>query len=176
MATLGQAFDSGQHEDMNDFDPIPVGEYTAQVTDSDIKATKDGQGKYVSLEFTVLSGEFKGRKIWTNLNIVNRNPVAVDIAQKELATLCRACGKSVIQDTQELHGKPITLKVRIVPAKGAYPAKNAPTGYLAIAGTAEMATEGPGGDAPWGDSGEETPDGFPGSDEPATLPDDGIPF
>lgn len=182
MAQLGNAFDSGQHDDMNNFDPIPAAEYTAQVTGSDVKATKDKTGKYIALEFTVLTGEFKGRKIWQNLNIVNKNPVTVEIAEKELATLCRAVGKSVIQDTQELHGKPMLMKVRIVPAKGQYPPKNAPTGYTAIgAGSAPSGDGEDGDDAPWGDEEktenetEETPDGFPGSDEDS-LPDDDIPY
>ena len=68
MATLGSAFDSNQHDDMNNFDPIPAGEYIVKITNSDIVKTKDGAGKYISLEYTVIQGEFKGRKIWQNLN------------------------------------------------------------------------------------------------------------
>jgi len=134
MAQLVQAFDSGQHDDMNNFDPIPPGAYIAQITGSQIKDTARKDGQYISFEFTVLKGEFKGRKIWTNLNIVNPSAMAVEIAQKELATICRACGKAVIQDTQQLHGIPFEMKVRIVPAKGDYPPKNAPTGYAPLAG------------------------------------------
>ena len=187
MAQLGNAFDSNQHEDMANFEPIPAGEYVVQVTDSDIKDTKDGTGKYIKLEMTVLKGEFKGRKIWNNLNIINKNPVAVEIAQKELATICRAVGKSVIQDTQELHGKPFIMKVRIVPAKGQYPPSNAPTGYSPMAttgggpaesegfpetGTDDSSDEGFGDDAPWGDESEDKA-GTPGGDFPD---DEEIPF
>jgi len=132
MAQLGQAFDSGQHDDMNNFDPIPAGEYAVKIVDSDIKKTAAKTGKYIKFEFEVIKGDFKGRKIWTNLNIVNPSPVAVEIAQKELATICRAVGKAVIQDTQQLHGIPFLMKVRIKPAKGDYPAGNAPTGYKPI--------------------------------------------
>ena len=130
MAKLGQAFDSGQHDDMNTgFDPMPAGEYIAQVVESEVKDTAKKTGKYIKLKFAILKGEFKGRFIWTNLNVVNPNPVAVEIAQKELATLCRACGKAVIQDTQELHGTPILMKIKIKPAKDDYPAGNEPIGY-----------------------------------------------
>jgi len=130
MAELGAAFDSGKHEDMNTgFDPMPAGEYMAQVIESDVLTTAKKNGKYIKLKFKILQGEFKGRFIWTNLNIVNPNPIAVEIAQKELATLCRACGKAVIQDTQELHGIPIKMKIKIKPAKDDYPAGNEPIGY-----------------------------------------------
>lgn len=130
MAKLGTAFDSGQHEDMQSgFDPIPAGKYLSMLVESEIKQTAKKDGEYAKLKFKVLEGEFKGRFIWTNLNLVNPNPIAVEIAQKELATLCRACGKAVIQDTAELHGIPIKMKVKIKPAKGDYPASNEPAGY-----------------------------------------------
>lgn len=131
MAKLGKTFDSGQHDDMQSgFDPIPIGVYLAMVAESEIKTTKKKDGKYISLKFKILEGKYKGRFIWTNLNIINPNPVAVEIAQNELATLCRACGKVVIQDTQELHGIPIKMKIKITPAKGDHPAKNSPIGYM----------------------------------------------
>ena len=130
MALLNQAFDSNQHKDMTDgFEPLPRGEYLAKIVESDVKATAKGNGKYIKLKFEIIQGEFKGRFVWTNLNIINPNQVAVEIAQKELATLCRACGKSVIQDTQQLHGIPIKLKLKIKPAKGDYPPGNEPCGY-----------------------------------------------
>lgn len=130
MAKLDNAFDSDQHDDMNDsFEPMPKGIYLCQITDSDWVTTKDGTGKFVKLEFTVLDGEFKGRKVWTNLNLKNRNPVAVEIAQKEFATICRCCKKPKVQDTAVLHGIPLYVKIVIKPAKDDYPASNTPKGY-----------------------------------------------
>lgn len=195
MAQLNMAFDSSQHEDMNSFEPIPAGPYVSQITKSSIKDTKDKTGKYIEFEFTVLKGEFKGRKIWTRLNIVNKSSVAVEIAQKELATLCRACGKVVIQDTQQLHGIPFVLKLRIKPAKGDYPAANVPTGYEAVEGSAQTSgsadpfgdedekgtdagQEALGEDAPWGDDGgeEDAAAAMNGDPDGSELPDDDIPF
>jgi len=135
MALLPAAFDSGQHDDMQgSFNAIPANEcdgvdFLAHITGSEIKVTRKKDGQYISFEYTILDGKYKGRKIWTNLNIVNPNPIAVEIAQKELATLCRACGKGVVQDTQELHAIPFTLHLKYVGAKGDYPAKNEPCGY-----------------------------------------------
>lgn len=129
MAKLLEAFDADQHEEMSDFEPIPVGVYPVQISNSDIVVTKAKDGKYIKLEFSVLSGEFKGRKIWTNLNIVNKNPVTVEIANKELTSIVKACGKRKIQDTVELHGIPIMMTVGIKPASGDFGPQNVPKKY-----------------------------------------------
>ncbi len=162
MAKLDNAFDSGQHDDMNDgFDPMPKDDYLSKIAASEIKETSKKNGKYIKFEFLVLQGEFKGRKFWTNINIQNPNPVAVEIAQKELATICRACGKGAIQDTQELHEIPLMVKLKVKPAKGDYPAGNEPIGYYAAKNAGQQKQEKTGSestdtpdetdDVPWGD-------------------------
>ena len=134
MAELGGVFDSNQHEDLGAFEPIPAGDYPMAITGSSMQDTKAKTGKYIKLEFTILDGEQKGRKIWTNLNVVNPNPVAVEIAQKELATICRACGKLTITDTMELHGIPFLGKIKVRPASGDWPATNDMVNYKALEG------------------------------------------
>ena len=130
MAQLGGTFDSKQHEDFDRaFDPIPADTYPMHITASSIEQTKKKDGKFIKFEYTILSGEYKGRKIWSNLNIVNPDPVAMEIAKKELATLCRATGKLNIADTQELHGIPFMGRVKIVPANDDWPAKNEMVSY-----------------------------------------------
>lgn len=163
MAQLDKPFDSGQYDDMTDgFEPMPKGEYLSKITKSEVKETKTKTGKYIKFEFIVMNGEFKGRKFWANINIVNPNPVAVEIAQKELATLCRACGKGAIQDTQELHEIPIMVKLKVKPEQGDYPAGNEPIGYYAAgkAGATKVTKEQTGSedtgepesdDVPWGE-------------------------
>jgi len=132
MTVLDQAFDSDDHDDMDGgFDPMPKGDYLCKVVETEINETSAGTGKYIKVKFEVIQGDFKGRFVWTNINIINPNPVAVEIAKKELATLCRAIGKSgTIKDTNELHGIPLTVKVKIKPAKDGYDAGNETTGYL----------------------------------------------
>jgi hypothetical protein len=131
MAGIGGAFDASKHDDMQSgFDLIPLGKYLSTVTKSDVKKTKDKKGKYISLTFTIQYGKYKGRLIFTNMNIINANPVAVQIAHKELATLCRAVGKASIQDTTELHGIPFVLDVGLEKdKKGVHPDKNKPVMY-----------------------------------------------
>ena len=108
-----QSFDSSKYDDMSDFTALPSGEYPVQITNSDIKLTKAGTGKYIWLEMTVLNGEFKGRKAFSNLNIENPNPQAVEIAQKELATLCRATNILNLVDTNQLHKIPFIVKLSV---------------------------------------------------------------
>lgn len=135
MAKLpGQTFDSSQYDDMNDFTPLPAGKYPAHIVNSDIKTTLSGTGKYIKLEIEVLSGDFKGRKIFNNLNIENPSKEAVEIAQRELATLCRATGVLNLTDTNQLHNIPFMITVKIQPAKGDYPPQNAVTGYASFRG------------------------------------------
>lgn len=135
MAQLGQNFNSSQHDDMSDTpEPVPAGDYLMKIVKSEIKETKAKTGKYISFEIDIIQGEYKGRKVWTNLNIINPNTVAVEIAQKELATICRACGKSAIQDTNEVHNIPFIGSVKFVNAKGSWPEKNEMTGYAPAAG------------------------------------------
>jgi hypothetical protein len=146
MAQLGGTFDSKQHDDFDGaFDPVPADNYVMHITNSSIEATKKKDGKFIKLEFTILEGEYKGRKIWTNLNIVNPNPVAMEIAKKELATLCRATGKLNIADTQELHGIPFQGRVKVKPAKDDWPAGNEMVSYKRIEGAGSAGIGSPSG-------------------------------
>ena len=158
MAKLQKAFDSGQHEDMRDgFDPIPKAKYLMKIVESSVKDTKKKTGKYIEFKFEVMKGDYKGRLVWKRLNIINPNPVAVEISEQELATLCRACGKNVIQDTQELHDIPVFCKVKIVPESKKGPATNDITFFepATIGASSSAPTEDEeilaNDDVPWGD-------------------------
>ncbi len=135
MAGLPQAFDSNQHDIMDKFAPIPTDWYNMRIVKTDVVKTKKKDGHYISLEFEVMEGDFKGRKVWTNLNVDNPNPVAVEIANKDLARICLSCGIPVIQDTQELHDIPLRVKVGLAKTNDQYPEpKNEPKNYEPING------------------------------------------
>ena len=53
------------------FDAIPAGKYQAVISQSSIKATRNGSGSYLELTFEIIDGEYKGRKLWSRLNIEN---------------------------------------------------------------------------------------------------------
>ena len=109
---------------MDDFSPIPAGEYPAVITESEIKVTKDGQGQYLKLKIEIIEGEFQGRLIFTNLNLWNQNPKASEIARRELATIAAATGKVGASDSAEFHNIPMIVKVAVEPGSGEYGPQN----------------------------------------------------
>lgn len=124
MAMLPDVFNAKDNEKMGGFEPIPAAWYIAEITKTEMKDTKAGTGKYLTCMLKVLEGEFKGRYLFNLLNLVNPNQVAVEIAQKELASICEACGIDEIEDSTELHGIPMAVRVIIKAASASYPAKN----------------------------------------------------
>ena len=84
------------------------------VTASELKATKDGTGQYLELTLEIQSGPSQGRRLWDQLNLQNRNPKAVEIAQKQLAQLCHATGiLQLPNDATPLHNRPVVMKVAV---------------------------------------------------------------
>ena len=75
-----------------DYEPLPAGEYTMQIVDSDMRSTKAGDGQYLFLELNVLGPSHVGRKFFERLNLFNKNPKTVEIANRQLADICRAVG------------------------------------------------------------------------------------
>ena len=123
MANItGTGYETSQT--MDDFSPIPAGEYPAVITESEIKATKDGQGQYLKLKIEIIEGEFQGRLIFTNLNLWNQNPKAAEIARRELATIAAATGKVGASDSAEFHNIPMIVKVAVEPGSGEYGPQN----------------------------------------------------
>lgn len=125
------------------FDVIPAGEYHGQVIASDLRATKSGTGQYIWLEQEILDGQYKGRKLWTTLNIINSNETAVDIAARQLSALCHAVGEIDVSDTDQLHFKPMLMVVKVVPKTEQYAAKNEVSGYKPSGGTTQVASSRP---------------------------------
>jgi len=110
MANL-DGFDASTVEPTGDFAPIPNGEYLAMMIDSEFKKTKNGNGEYLQCCFEIVDGEHKARRLWDRLNLKNQNETSVKIAQSTLSAICHAVGIMKPQDSAELHGKPLKIKV-----------------------------------------------------------------
>lgn len=123
----------------DEYEPLPAGEYLCAIKASESKATKDGSGQYLELKVEVIDGPKKGRVIFDILNLVNRNPQAVAIAQKTLGEIKFVLGS--VRDTSEWHGKPFKAVVGIKPAQGAYGPGNKITRYLPA--TSALPTQAP---------------------------------
>ena len=154
MASLNGMQDPTGGETSAPRDALPAGEYIAALVKSDGMETKDRSGSYIQCEFEVMDGAAKGRRFWTNLNLENRNPQAVEIAWRALNSMKHACGKLNINDTSELHGIPMRVKLR-VKTDPTYGDKNEPTSFAPLNGHATGNVAGgqqqaaSSGGAPW---------------------------
>jgi hypothetical protein len=93
------------------FEPVPAGKYLAVIVDSRTKQTKNGAGEYLQLEFEIVDGPYKGRKVWERLTLRHPNETTVKIAKATLSAICRAVGVMKPSDSVELHGIPLTVVV-----------------------------------------------------------------
>jgi hypothetical protein len=144
MAKLPGKFNPKDHSEMNTFDALPVDDYHCKVKTSELKDTKAKKeaaelgekikGRMISIQFEVMSGEFKGRQIFTNLNIENEKAVTEKMAYGELTSICNACGVGAIEDTDEIHGKELMLSLKIVAKTKKFPASNSITKYASLKG------------------------------------------
>ena len=110
MATLN--FDANTVEPNVAFEPVPAGKYIAVIIDSELKATKSGNGQFLELTFEIIEGEYKGRKVWDRLNIDNPSQKTVEIARRNLSAICRAVNVMQPQDSVDLHNLPLEINVK----------------------------------------------------------------
>jgi len=126
MALLPKAANTeGNNQGADSFEAIPAGDYLAHITKSEMKANKAKTGHFLLLIHTILEGEHKGSSIFVRLNLDNPNPKAVEIANKELNSICQACDKEGVEDSEELHQIPMCIKVAVEEATAQWPASNA---------------------------------------------------
>ena len=124
MAELPGVFNAKDNEKMTSFEPVPMAWYIAEVVKSEIKKNSAKTGSYINLQWKITEGEHKGRIFWCLLNTVNPSAVAVEIAQKELASICEAMEIEELEDTEELHEIPVGVYLKIVPGSASWPPKN----------------------------------------------------
>jgi hypothetical protein len=153
MAILN--FDSTTVES-GDFEPIPVGEYRAMITASEMKDTAAGRGdKRLELRFEIVDGKHKGRLLFENLNLIrvgktDKDATTIKIAQQRLKMICEAVGKTHIKDSVELHNKPMLINVVIEAGSGTYKDRNAIKTYKALGPVTAPEPVAPSDDTPAG--------------------------
>jgi len=111
MSKLPGAFDASTIKPGGMLDPVPSGVYNVKIVESEMKPTSDAKGQYLSLTLEILDGEFAERKLFDNLNLVNDNATAVQIAQGALSAICHATGVIRLDDSAALHNIPMQAKV-----------------------------------------------------------------
>lgn len=155
MASLNN-FDANQVDPSVALDPLPAGKYIAVVSESELKPTKAGGGKYLQLTFQIIEGEHKGRLVWARLNLENKSEMTVKIARGELSAICRAVGVMQPRDSVELHNVPLEINVGLKKRDDNGEFTNVIKGYAKKGGNGAATTAprpaagaGPGSTPPW---------------------------
>lgn len=140
------------------YEIVPAGWYEVMIDESEMKPTKDGSGVFLQLRFNVISGQYANRKIFTRINLRNANPVAQEIAYKQLSAICHAVGILQVADSSQLHGIPLKVKVKVrKDTSGQYEDQNDITAFKNINEIVEGAPT-------------PRPPAFPAPQPPATQP------
>lgn len=109
---LDTTFESSKYSNMQDgFPLLPEGDYHMCVTKGDIKPTKLRNGRYIELEMTVLSGNYKGHKLLSFIVFDHPNPTTTAKANEHLATICRATGVLNVDNLSQFYRIPMIVSV-----------------------------------------------------------------
>ena len=148
MADLNN-FNANEVDPSTTFDPIAAGKYVAVITESEMKATKDGKGSYLELVFTVVEGEHKERKVWDRLCLNHPKAETVKIARSNLSAICRAVGVMQPRDSLELHNIPLQITVKVKKRQDTGELTNEVRGYAKKEAAAGQPQQNTSNTPPW---------------------------
>jgi hypothetical protein len=136
MAFLGETFstDSLPVSDRS-YDLIPEGWYNATITKAELNNTKAGTGQKIDMRYDITGPTQQGRVVFGLINVRNPNPDAEKIGRQQLGEIMRAVGLAKINDSDELIGGSICIRVKIKPASNGYDARNEIGGVKSASGT-----------------------------------------
>lgn len=140
MASIGQSFVADElPASSGDFAPLPEGWYNAIINSADIRNTKDGTGQYIAVRYDILGPTHQGRVVFGNINIKNKSSTAEEIGRQALGSIMRAIGLARVDDTDQLIGGQLQIKLSIRQQEG-YEPTNDVRQFKALEGAASMPT------------------------------------
>jgi hypothetical protein len=153
MANLGRSYveaEMPKGSNSGDYTPIPDGWYDVTITEATVKATKAGTGDYLSYRCDVVGPTHQGRVVFGMITLRNPNPKAEDIGNQQMGELCRAIGAARLDDSDQLIGKRMTIKV-VTESSEQYGDKNKIKAMKASGGNAPTpsAAPAPASKPPW---------------------------
>lgn len=129
MASIGGNYNPDA-EPSAGYTPLPAGEYTLEIVESEYAATSKGTGMVLKCKAQIVGGEYDGRPYYLNYNLENQNETAQEIGQRDFAGLRRATGVLAPEDSEELHFKSFGVKIGIKPRKDTGELENVVKEYL----------------------------------------------
>lgn len=155
MVQLPASFDPGAkgQQGVEDYTPIPANDYVAHIVESDMvkngENAKDPEGWGLKITWLILTGEFKDRRVFSRLNLVNNSEQTVVIANKHLKSICDAVAvPGPVSDTNVLHGRACVISVIIKPSDSGYGPKNKVKNYSLYDPAKPVGTVAPAGAQP----------------------------
>lgn len=107
---------TGVESSTMDYQPLPTGIYKLVIDEAELKDTKAGTGQYINVRYEVVSGDWKGRKLWNMFNVKNPNPQAVEIGMQQLRSMIELSNKPKMlqfSDVSKLCGLQVWAQVKI---------------------------------------------------------------
>lgn len=92
---------------------IPAGQYTVKIERAQLKDTKSGTGRYISLMLRVQGPTHSNAVVFAMVNISNQNQEAERIGKAQLRSIMEAIGLQTITDTDQLIGGMMDVKVAV---------------------------------------------------------------
>lgn len=118
-----KATTTGSFESTTNLPPIPANtELKAAIDEAENKTNTQTGEQYIELRWTVLAGEYKGRKIFQKIRHADTDPKKSDKAKLMLMAIDANCGGKLVrlnraptnQDLMVcLSGKPMAIKVQV---------------------------------------------------------------
>lgn len=141
MAFLGSTFSASElPQSERSYDLIPEGWYTVKITDAKLAPTRAGTGEKIDVRYDIMGPTQQGRVTFGSINIRNQNPTAESIGLQQLGEIMRAVGLDRIEDTDQLIGGELQIKIKIKQptdkdkAAGYDQPKNEISGFKAVEG------------------------------------------
>ena len=136
-------FDAQNYKGEFKLQAIPAGRYKVVIADSQRRPVKSGNGALMLMTLEVIEGEYKGAKVWVNLNLWHTSEAAVRIAREELTAIAHAVNIPSPKCTEEMHDIPFFVDVEQEQDRISGNIRNRVTAYYSIARRQASPTQAP---------------------------------
>lgn len=147
-------------DERGSFDLIPDCEPLAHIISDEYTKKEPGVRERIVFCWEIIDGPHAKRRIWDGQNLINPSEQSQTIAKRAIVSMANAVGVPLpVKNSEDLHFKPMRIKVRTEPGSGDFGPKNVIKGYasasgqaVGAAGSATAPTPPAGGPAstPWG--------------------------
>lgn len=146
----GLNLSDSKYERENTYELLPAGWYEAKIDRAEIKETSTG-GERISVGYKIQGGKYNDRFVWGSFNTRNNSEQAEKIGRQQLRTCLNAIGikPEDFDDTDQLVGQDLMIKVKVKPAQGNYDASNDAADFKSLDGSAAGASDGGEKKTPW---------------------------